>query len=347
MTWSQSNVLVGEREWQASSACVQTGQVELAALDCYELRHLPAHLAAGNLDNDLHALMALDAAASNGRTNAWFAAKEAIGDAPGYSNDIALAAQAAATKAVAAVAAGHTGVEVGLMVRYALVGAALTTLAVNLPGEFLVELVRHERWSPEYALANARRQSDAWARGRALALLSDVAAPPEQRRALEDALASVAEIAPNASDPWHLANERAGVLVLLAERLPADLIPTAFTQAREITVTSGRCRALAALARRVDEDEKRAVLQEVVDAFEHDVGSGSLPFELLATNVSDDLLPDVIAAARAVPHPYQRSEALVALSRSSSSSHSHRNHLYARCRGWPHRGSASRAHGEG
>lgn len=287
--------------------------VVLAALDDYELRHLPSHLAAGNLDDGLHALLALAVTADPGTKNAWFAAKEAIGDGKGYADDIELAARAAARKVIATVAAGHSAVEVGLEIRYALISAALTTMAVNLPGEILVELVRHGRWSAELALTNARRQPDAWARGRALVILSDMVAAAERRSVLEESLGSVAELAPDASDPWHLANERASVLVLLAEKLPPDLIPAAVARAREITDTNGRCSALAALARTADEQETHVLLHEAIGAFDPGAANNVSTYQLLVTNAPDDLLDDIIAVARVISHPYQRSAALMAL----------------------------------
>ena len=172
----------------------------LAGLNEYELRHLPNHLASGELDNDLNALLALGAESTDSVCNAWFAAKEAIGDAEGYATDVALAARTAKGKVAAAVAAGRAAPEIGLEVRYVLIGSALTSLTVNPPGEFLVELVKQGRWSAGQALANVRRQPNAHTRGRALAMLSDLVGAAEQRKALQQSLASVAELAPDSRE---------------------------------------------------------------------------------------------------------------------------------------------------
>jgi hypothetical protein len=286
----------------------------LAALDAYELRHLPSHLAQGDLHAELHALLALDDSGGNGHANAWFVAKEAIGDGQGYANDIALASAVSAAEADAAIAAGRLAVEVGFEVRYALIRASLTTLTVNLPGEFLVQLVRRGRFIAAHALANARGQPNARARGRALALLSDVAGPAEQRNALEDALAAVAELLPDARDEWEGVNERASVLVVLAERLPADLLKTALARAREIDDSDGRCCSLAALAGRLDGDKRHALLREALLAFDPDrTRRSSESFTLLAENAPGELVPEIVAAAQAIKFPYQRLAALVAL----------------------------------
>ena len=285
----------------------------LAGLNEYELRHLPNHLASGELDNDLNALLALGAESTDSVCNAWFAAKEAIGDAEGYATDVALAARTAKGKVAAAVAAGRAAPEIGLEVRYVLIGSALTSLTVNPPGEFLVELVKQGRWSAGQALANVRRQPNAHTRGRALAMLSDLVGAAEQRKALQQSLASVAELAPDSRDPWHLANERASVLVLLADRLPNDLLPAAFSLAGEINDTNGRCRALTALATRISEDQRRVVIRDALDALDPGAASVSTAFELLGQTAPDDLLNEIVKKALAISHPFQRSESLITI----------------------------------
>jgi hypothetical protein len=209
---------------------------------------VPTHLASCDRDDDLHALLALDEKTNRGMRNAWFVAKEAIGDGQGYADDIALAGRIAASKATTTIGAGATAAEIGLEVRYAMVRGSLTTLPVNLPGEFLVELVKNERWTIQHALANARLQPDAWARGRALAMLSDFAEEGEQRRALEEALTNVAAIPLDESEAWRSRNARASLLGVLSDRLPVDLLETAIERAGRIDDASERASALCELA---------------------------------------------------------------------------------------------------
>jgi hypothetical protein len=116
----------------------------LSSFNDDELRHLVSHLVGCDRHEDLHALLTLDAAPDSAE-NAWFAAKEAIGDGQGYLDDIQQAARVAADGTAAAIHAGHAAAEVGLEIRYTLIRASLTTLAVNLPGEFLVQLVELEQ----------------------------------------------------------------------------------------------------------------------------------------------------------------------------------------------------------
>jgi hypothetical protein len=104
----------------------------LSSFNDYELRHLVSHLAGCDRHEDLHALLTLDAAPDSAE-NAWFAAKEAIGDGQGYLDDIQQAARVAADGTAAEIHAGHAAAEVGLEIRYTLIRASLTTLAVNLP----------------------------------------------------------------------------------------------------------------------------------------------------------------------------------------------------------------------
>jgi hypothetical protein len=281
----------------------------LSSLDPYELGHLPTHLASCDRDDDLHALLALDEKTNHGMRNAWFLAKESIGDGQGYADDIALAGRVAASRAATTIGAGATAAEIGLEVRYAMVRASLTTLTVNLPGEFLVELVKNERWTIQHALANARLQPGAWARGRALAMLSDFVEEGEQRRALEEALASVAAITPDESEAWQSRNKRASLLGVLTRRLPVDLLETAIERAREIDDASERASALSELAGRLDADGCQAVLRDALDALAN--GTRSEPFQLLAAIVPAELVGELIDAARAIEHPYQRSAALI------------------------------------
>jgi hypothetical protein len=284
----------------------------LAQLAPYELRNLAPHLVDSGRADLVHRLLALETPPDDGPRNAWFVAKEAIGDGDGYAADIALAARCAATVDAVAIEAGAPASEVGLEVRYALMTVALTSMTANVAGELLVELVRSGRWPIGHAIATAHRQPDARKRGRALTLLSDVAGP-SRRSTLELGLASVTELTADASDEWELANERAAVLALLAPRLPDDLLPDALALAREITDRGARCRTLVALALRLDASTRRALLREALDAIALDMGPAFEAVGELARAMPDDLVQEAAARAWAIDYPYQRYAALVAL----------------------------------
>jgi hypothetical protein len=123
----------------------------IAHLTEYELRHLAAHLEAPGRADDLHHLLRLEWVRTEdvphirqglrgwldrllGRrrfrterhcTNAWYAAKEAVGDTAGYLADVQrawrLANQSAESEAIV------------LQCRYALITASVNSLATNLP----------------------------------------------------------------------------------------------------------------------------------------------------------------------------------------------------------------------
>ncbi|MCB8923966.1 MAG: hypothetical protein H6662_20490 [Ardenticatenaceae bacterium] len=57
----------------------------VAQLTRYELRHLVAHLEQSGRIGDLHRLLALE---TGEQRNAWYEAKDAVGDLQGYLDDV-------------------------------------------------------------------------------------------------------------------------------------------------------------------------------------------------------------------------------------------------------------------
>ena len=143
----------------------------LIALDTYELRHLAEHLAAARRAGELHRLLALEWAeprtvppASSGLSrlpgrrpsppapaivhNAWYAAKERIGEIDGFVADLNRAAGLAAGTAESGLARDGLP-DIGLEVRYAVERSSVSSVATALPPRLLGELANRGGWSFE------------------------------------------------------------------------------------------------------------------------------------------------------------------------------------------------------
>jgi hypothetical protein len=109
-----------------------------AALTEYESRHLAAHLAVSGRDEDLHRLLALET--SDG-CNAWYEAKEAVGNIQGYQADLNQAWQVAETKG-----------DIPRQIKYALCQSSMVSIATNyLPG-LLVLALQYQCLTPRQVL---------------------------------------------------------------------------------------------------------------------------------------------------------------------------------------------------
>lgn len=160
----------------------------VSSLNAYEIRFLGAHLEASGNGQALERLLTLEwreetqAAPSHatpqrtGRrrltsrrvperpaaivdyTNAWHAAKEAIGDASGYLDDIERARRMAAADCRSA-AASQARVPIERELRCALLAASLTSVGSHIPSELLMALVRRGIWGESQALAYGNDRS--------------------------------------------------------------------------------------------------------------------------------------------------------------------------------------------
>jgi hypothetical protein len=120
----------------------------------YELRHLAEHLESSGRANDLHRLLTLET--SEGR-NAWYEAKDAVGDTTGLLADMHLAWRLAEEAAIGKRDTEVVGKALGLQCRYALVVSSLMSIAQNIPPPLLAALVNKGVWGVEKALDYARQ----------------------------------------------------------------------------------------------------------------------------------------------------------------------------------------------
>ncbi len=131
-------------------------------LDDYGLRHLAEHLErAGHLDH-LHHLLRTERRPDSDETgtvraeNAWYAARERVGQTEGYMIDLARAARLVQV-------ADRTDLEprqlkacISLGIRYALMSTSLRSLALNIPTALLAALIEKRVWLAPQGLAYAR-----------------------------------------------------------------------------------------------------------------------------------------------------------------------------------------------
>lgn len=199
----------------------------VAVLTEYELRHLAVHLEATGRDKDLHHLLAIET--GEGR-NAWYEAKEAVGDTQGYLIDVTLAWQLADVQAL------KDSRGVGLGNRYAFVITSLNSVAMNIPPTLLVALVEMGVWNSTQGLTYARRIPDLLQRVTMLARLVPCLAEVERVQVMQEILLKVQEIL--AKREQELIRPLVSVLIELAPHLPeverVQVLQEALTAVQEI-----------------------------------------------------------------------------------------------------------------
>jgi len=120
---------------------VPYGQWHRLPDDGYIHAHLTWHMVQAGQPEAVHALLRLETA--EGR-NAWYEARERLGQAAGYRDDV----RRAWRLADAEFATRHSQFAIGLQCRYALITASLNSLAANLPPELLAALVEQGDMAP-------------------------------------------------------------------------------------------------------------------------------------------------------------------------------------------------------
>ena len=119
----------------------------VSELNEYELKHFVSHCIEAGDYNKLHRLFALETPRNN---NAWFEAKEFIGDISGFFSDVQLAWEQ--TDKEYSQSPAKT---IGLQCRYALIYTSLNTLSSQIPKKLMAELVKRGVWTQEQGLSYA------------------------------------------------------------------------------------------------------------------------------------------------------------------------------------------------
>src|SRR5439155_893356 len=160
------------------------------------------------------------------------------------------------------------------------------SLSSNIPGALLLGLVTAEpcRWTPQWAIAQARRHNDS-----ATTLARLAASLPEDQR--KDVLAEALSSAQAISDEFWRAHALAG----LAAHLPPELLAEALSSAQAISDELSRAQALAALAAHLPEDQRKDVLAEALSSAQaiSDEDSRARALAALAAHLPEDQRKDV------------------------------------------------------
>jgi len=261
--------------------------------DGYIHERLAWHMEQAGQGEALHALLREETV--EGR-NAWYEARERLGQTVGYLADVARAWWLAEE----AFAARSSPLAIGLQCRYALVTASLNSLAQNVPPALLVALVEKGMWTPLQGLAYARQSPELERRAKALAGL----APHLPEPLLQEALAAAREIE---DERW-----RAKALVGLAPHLLEPLLREALAVAWRIDNERWQAEALAGLVPRLAElgspREALAVTRRIKDD-----GRRAEALAGLAAQMPEPLLGEVLAVAREIGDEKWRAEALAGL----------------------------------
>ena len=308
----------------------------VAGLDGYELRNLATHLARSGREADLHLLLALPW----GVLNAWYEAKDAAGDLPGYLADVAIARRLAYDACAAPAPESTRASTLALTVRYALVAASIRSIAGTVLPSVLAALVRTGVWSPDKAVAYARQDPSPYDRVQALAALVPSVTAAGREQVAREALTVAGEVG---------AEQRADVLARLAPDLPDEVLenavsvarsingpptdeatdkttraweamlsrlplPAALGVAREDAPEWLRADAVAWVGSRADEPQRTALLREALDGVVAERDELTLGFRLqrIAPFLTQPLHESMLAAVGRVPR-WSRGDVYIAL----------------------------------
>ncbi|WP_141982691.1 BTAD domain-containing putative transcriptional regulator [Saccharothrix saharensis] len=262
----------------------------LTAGSGYAVRHLAGHLLDAGRIEDLRRLLTTE-----GRTgNLWFAAHEHADAVDDYLADISTLWAHLAHRTDGALAAGRPAPTLVDEARCALATSSITSLTANIPADLVVALVKAGMWTPQRALAHARRLHAPPARALLLAalvpLLPDHLRPP----AVAWALAA-------ARDPvTHITGD---VLTRIAPHLTD--VADAVSIASQVRHGGWRAAAQAAIARSLDGQPKRNLLRDALNsamsvAGEHDRAEA---VRRILPDLPDDLVDEAVSAAAGTAPP--------------------------------------------
>jgi hypothetical protein len=246
----------------------------------------------------LHELLATEVA---GR-NAWFIAKDQIGDTAGFLADVKLAWELAERNWTDATLPQV----IERQCRYALIFSTLNSLS-DIPTELLESLVKvglPYGWSPENGLAYARRVPDPAKRAKNLAVLIEYL-PEEQPAKIWPEVLSAAQAIQDESS-------RAKVLSALATNLPQELYKEVLSAAQAIQFEYYRADVLSALAANFPSPELYKEALNTAQAIQ-DESSRAKVLSALAANLPQDLYKGALSAAQAIQSESIRAKVLSAL----------------------------------
>lgn len=278
----------------------------------YELRNLVEHLETSGRSGDLHHLLRLEWTNTDetpyAYDNAWYSAREGVGQTDGYLSDVTRAWRLAETEYTNL----QSPLSIGLQCRYALIIASLNSLVSNIPAALLIALVKEGMWTPAKGLAYARQMPNLAQRAKALVGLTDYMMGVEQSETFQEAITTIQAIQDE--------NLRANTLIKITPHLPKTLLEEILIPVvRTLRSPNNRTIALTELALPLPELAKQDLLREAVEVAQ-EIGSlddrvGILVW--LAPKLPDDLKQQAVekslVAAQAISDAYNRAETLLTL----------------------------------
>jgi hypothetical protein len=279
--------------------------------DGYLHEHLTWHMEQARQIEAIHALLREET--GEGR-NAWYEAREALGQTVGYLDDVSRAWRLANSE----VLLPQGSERIGRGVRYALITTSLNSLAKNIPSAVLIALVEKSMWTLARGLTYARQVPDLKQRAEALAGLAAHLPEAKCAEVLGEALAAAQAIRDM--------GDRTEALAELAPHLPeaerAKVLGEALAAAQATDNVLFEAVALAELAPHLPEALSREALAAARALTGSDLSWGSPPALALARLVPRlaelGYPEEALAAARALPEsslmgPSRKAEALVEL----------------------------------
>ena len=274
--------------------------------DGYPLRHLTRHLQHGDRIAELHSLLGVDHADSNGhRANVWFAAHDHADFLSSYLDDLVRAQTISESATNNAVGRHEPASSLGSEIRYALMAASITSRAVSISSELLDLLVDLALWSAERGLDHARRLTEPWDRFRALLTIQSHL-KTGRLAILQEALAAASAIMDEESRALALAT-----LVQLPPDQRANVQSQVLAAASALDNGYSRARVLRELASHLSPELQGQALAVAISIDSE--YTRAVVLAQLAPQLSPELQGEALAAASAIDDGHARAEALAAL----------------------------------
>jgi hypothetical protein len=252
--------------------------------DGYIHAYLTWHMEQAGQPAAIHTLLRLETQEGH---NAWYEARDALGQTTGYLDDVRRAWRLA-EKIFFPDDGVRMAQSIGLQNRCALIITSLNSQAKNIPPALASALVEKGIWVPAQGLAYARQVPDPEQQMLALAELT----PYLPKSLLREALAVAWKI----GDEWY----QVEALTKLTPHLSESLLREALVAVREIHNEEYQAEALVDLAPHLPEPERRQVLQEALAVMRkiEDEEDQAEPLAELALSLSKPSQREALTAMR-------------------------------------------------
>ena len=265
--------------------------------DGYYLDRLIYHLEKAGRVDEIHDLLWQTGEAGG---NAWFEARDRLGQTSGYIADLRRAWELAEQNWTEATLPQVMERQCG----YALIFSSLNSLS-DIPSELVEGLVKvglPHGWIPEKGLAYARRVPDPAKRAKNLEVLIEYLPKEQKAKIWREAL--------NAAQAIQSEPSRADALIALAANLPEELYTEALSAVQAIQDEFYRAKALIALAANFPEAYTEALSAAQAIQWEYDRDNALIA---LAANLPEELYTEALSAAQAIQDESDRANVLIAL----------------------------------